>query len=291
MDYDKSYLESLIAKQIEESSGLDYKGAESLNRKDIKKKTEITKDVSSFANSAGGRIIYGIREYDDEARKHLPEKIDPINQREYSKEWLDQMISQIDPPIDGVTITPVHVGPLESDVCYIVDIPQSGTAHQATDLRYHKRRNFTTEAMQDYEIRDVMGRKKNPDLQVRVTISNEINGKVCVAVENTSSVIANHYLVVLDLPLKAHGVTIHPEGAVLTGDDSLSLWRLRVTPRDSVPLFPKSKRNFYIKYERSTGFVGGDPETIANIKAMVYADEMKFKTFDIDVAAAEQGWA
>ena len=51
---------ALISAGVEESAALDYKRADSLNKRDDKKKTEITKDVSSFANSAGGTIIYGI---------------------------------------------------------------------------------------------------------------------------------------------------------------------------------------------------------------------------------------
>lgn len=53
---------ALITAGVEESAALDYKRADSLNKRDDRKKTEITKDVSSFANSAGGVIIYGIAE-------------------------------------------------------------------------------------------------------------------------------------------------------------------------------------------------------------------------------------
>jgi len=42
-----------------------------------------------MANSAGGIIIYGIKEYDEADKRHLPEKIDPIQQNVFSKEWLE----------------------------------------------------------------------------------------------------------------------------------------------------------------------------------------------------------
>jgi len=82
-DFDR--LNAMIASKIEENFSLDYKAAGAI---DDKKKNEITKDVSAMANSSGGTIIYGIAEYKDEARCHLPEKIDPVIRIDFSKEWL-----------------------------------------------------------------------------------------------------------------------------------------------------------------------------------------------------------
>ena len=56
----------MILNQTEENLHLDYKGAGSLATIDGKKK-EISKDISAFANSDGGFVIYGIREFDDDA--------------------------------------------------------------------------------------------------------------------------------------------------------------------------------------------------------------------------------
>src|SRR5687767_1177900 len=92
-------LHAFIRDRVEESLTLDYKGADSLNRSD-KKKAEITKDISAFANSAGGRIIYGIAE--DDIQRHLPARLDPVNSADYSKEWLDQVAGTIRPRIDGL---------------------------------------------------------------------------------------------------------------------------------------------------------------------------------------------
>ena len=60
-NWDESKLNSYIDNAVEEGPELEYKASGSL-RKQEGKKTEITKDVSSFANSAGGTIIYGIKE-------------------------------------------------------------------------------------------------------------------------------------------------------------------------------------------------------------------------------------
>jgi|SRR5882672_3468403 len=107
---------------------------------------DITKDVSAFTNSDGGRIIYGMNEYVQQDKQHLPEKIDPIDSRAFAREWLDQIIGQVSPRIDGLKIVPVRVGPQDWDTCYVVDIPKSETANQARDLRYYRRYNFESVA-------------------------------------------------------------------------------------------------------------------------------------------------
>jgi len=134
-------LEGLVADKIEEGPTLDYKAAAALDRNDQGKKVEVTKDVSVFANAAGGTIIYGIREHSDHARKHLPERLDPIDRRACSREWLDQIIGQVSPRIAEVRIFPVAVGSADWEGCYVVEIPQGRTAHQARDLKYYRRYN------------------------------------------------------------------------------------------------------------------------------------------------------
>lgn len=170
--WDQSRVEEYITQGIEESLTLDYKAAGSLAKTDGKR-TEITKDVSAMANSAGGIIIYGMTE--DATNRHLPGAIDPVDRNQISKEWLEQIISNIRPKIDGLVIYPVSISTAPNHVVYVVDIPQSHTAHQATDKRYYKRFNFQSEPMEDYEIRDVMGRGQYPriELEFEIVVTQE----------------------------------------------------------------------------------------------------------------------
>jgi hypothetical protein len=169
MQWDQSQLESYITNQIEESLMLEYKAAAGLDRSDSKK-AEITKDVSAMANSAGGLLIYGIAEYQNKIQSHRPEKIDPINRLQFSKEWLEHIISNIRPKIRGLVIHSVSLTTSPEHVAYVVEIPQSSTAHQAMDKRYYKRFNFESVAMEDHEIRDVMGRGQYPKLELEFRI-------------------------------------------------------------------------------------------------------------------------
>ena len=161
MDYTKAYLERLISDGIEENGQLEYKAAASLAR-DEAKTVEMSKDISAFANAAGGVLIYGIAEFKEKTQRHLPERLDPVNQNEFSREWMDQKLSLIRPRIDGLKIVPVHVGPAASGYCYVVEVPPGDTAHQARDHRYYRRRNFESSPMEDYEVREVMNRRKHP---------------------------------------------------------------------------------------------------------------------------------
>jgi len=159
----KSYIEN----GVEENLHLDYKAAGALEKTD-KKRAEISKDVSAFANSDGGIIIYGIREFSEKGKQHLPSHIDPVDRRKISKEWLEQVInSNISPKVNNIIISPVPYGnSTDGKVLYVVEIPKSNTAHQAKDKRYYKRYNFESTPMEDYEIKDIINRSKKTSITI-----------------------------------------------------------------------------------------------------------------------------
>lgn len=158
-------LKELIHNGIEESQQLEYKAAAALLNSTLNK--DIAKDVSAMANASGGVIIYGIKEHNSADKKHLPESITPIQRKEFSKERLEQIInSNISPKIEDIIIHPIPLEK-ENEVVYVVEIPQSQTAHQSMkDCIYYRRYNFEILAMQDYEIRDVMNRLKYPKIEM-----------------------------------------------------------------------------------------------------------------------------
>src|ERR1017187_4852478 len=124
--WDEGKLNELIRVKIEENFNLEYKSAGALAR-DSKAKLEITKDVSAMANSAGGVLIYGVAEFQEEALKHLPERIDPIDRNDFSKEWLENIILQIRPRIPNLEIRPVELASGSNHFAYVVEIPQGST--------------------------------------------------------------------------------------------------------------------------------------------------------------------
>ena len=143
----KADLQSLINDEIPESLTLDYKASDSL-AKDSKHRDELCKDVSAFANSAGGQIVYGIEE-----KNHKPTKIDAGS--ELPREWIEQVInSNVQQRIEDLVISPIPVG--NARHAYVITVPQASARapHQAPDKKYYKRQNFQSVPMEDYEVRD-----------------------------------------------------------------------------------------------------------------------------------------
>lgn len=68
-EWDEAYLQELIHIEEQESLRLDYKVSAALDKIDDKK-NEISKDVSTFANSDGGFLVYGMLE-----NGHVPTSI------------------------------------------------------------------------------------------------------------------------------------------------------------------------------------------------------------------------
>jgi predicted HTH transcriptional regulator len=105
---EQSDIELIIRNQAEESTYLEFKSGESLKNSD-KNKLQISKEVSAFANSDGGLIIYGIMESD-----HKAISLDFINGHNISKEWIENVIdSNIKRTIQDIRIFPIR---FDSDI-------------------------------------------------------------------------------------------------------------------------------------------------------------------------------
>src|SRR5947207_1372487 len=125
-------INKLVNDKVQESLNLDYKDSRAAAPGESK---EISKDISAFANSDGGIIIYGV----EEDKKHFPVKIDAgIDRSSFSHERLEQIIhGNIAPRIDDLRIYPIPVSVDRS--IYIVQIPKSHRGpHQAADKKYYK---------------------------------------------------------------------------------------------------------------------------------------------------------
>lgn len=217
----------LISNQVTESLSLDYKECGALQSTEGKR-AEVGKDVSAFANSAGGVIVYGIKE-----NGHIPVELDAgFDPRDISKEWLEQVInSRIQRRIDGVR---VHQIPLSGTrlgrVAYIVSVPASVRApHMASDHRYYKRFNFESVPMEDYEVRDVSRRLASPEVQLGCRLpSTDERGNTAARrlsvelfVTNLSSATADYALMTVYISAPNQPNVAGFQGAVADGTVSL----------------------------------------------------------------------
>lgn len=168
-------LKTLIADATEESTELEFKlnfgmPEDNIILKDNEKqgkkkkdwKTELAKDVSAMANSAGGTIIYGILEKRNENYRIVASELVPISNSKMDKDRLTRLLIEIIRPTISFEITHIKADS-ENAGFYIINIPQGTTAYQnKLDHRYYIRHNAIVESMEDYQIRDVMNRVKEP---------------------------------------------------------------------------------------------------------------------------------
>jgi hypothetical protein len=146
-------VEAMVRDQVQENIHLDYKDSRAMT---LAARDEIAKDVSAFANSDGGVLIYGVEE-----NNNFPLRIDAgVEDKRCSREWIENTItSRITPKVDDVRIVPIPVAPGRS--LYVISIAKSFRGpHQSADKKYYKRHNFKSEPMEDYEISDVRSRRK-----------------------------------------------------------------------------------------------------------------------------------
>ena len=171
-EWDESDLQKLIIDQVQESLKLDYKRSDAL-AKTSQCQSEIAKDVSAFANSAGGRLIYGIVE-----KNNLPLSIDlGADLAIISREWIENtIISKIQPRVIGIVVKPILLD--TGGNAYVIVIPQATTfaPHQAGH-RYYRRYNFQSVPMEDYEVKDAMRRASSSEPFIYFTISCFQNGE------------------------------------------------------------------------------------------------------------------
>lgn len=290
-------LERLIADGVEESVTLEYKRAAALTNSDAE--VEITRDVSAFANSTGGTLIYGIAEPADKHRRHRPERLDPVRRAEVTKEWLEHIIQTIQPRIDGVIIDPVTIDDAANTVCYVVEVPQSHTAHQARDHVYYMRQNFNRPPMDDYQVRLVMGRRTHPKIQASIyvnkrTKSLEREGLILVRLENVGRVLARHVMVEMELPIDMAGI-VGPEEPVLSKTtDEGTCHLLRLTPGlREMPIFPGSDLTLRRVLHIGGTIVDLNRKPVVStrtVKVSVFADEAPPIRATLDVAPVISGW-
>jgi len=301
-EWNEARLLGLIRDKIEESHTWEYKSAGALGR-DKREKDGITKAVSGMANASGGTVIFGIAEFADEPRKHLPERINSVDSLAFPKEWLEHVLSEIDPPILGLKIIPVRLGGGGS--VYVVEIPQGSTAHQATDYRFYRRRNFEVEPMLNDEVRDVMNRRVHPKIRVsaRLIIYPHANrdgeaGRLKFVLENESDVLAQSFFLLVFAPIKINKQPIHYTAPDVIIDETKHgrAYKLTASNRFGSPFFPRSIKevNFDFKVASDLKIRGTQP--LADVyQYAVFADSMsplrgEFSCLDILEKLETQPW-
>jgi len=143
---------------------------------------ELSKQVSAFANSGGGSIVYGIQD----TPIGTPRTIDSFGgvslnaKKNGTKEWLEDVIpNSVDFSIQSFNVyvlTPQDAtsGIASGKGIFIIDIPSSDIApHQANDKRYYARIGGKSKPINHRFVIDIMGRAKHPKSRMEVRFLSE----------------------------------------------------------------------------------------------------------------------
>jgi len=161
-------IQNLIENEIEESLTLDYK-KELGNRND-----EISKDVSAFANTYGGMLIYGVDEENTKPKFPICWII-----KKGTKERIENIIlSRIQPKIESFYIKSFDNPKNDKEAVFVVEILESlNGPHMNNDNKYYIRRNFKSEPMSDEEVKNAIFRKGFKEALIEEIEFNRDNGK------------------------------------------------------------------------------------------------------------------
>jgi hypothetical protein len=163
-------LAELCRTNEQESLRLEFKPCNELRPREGQSQEEIvkelSKDVSSFLNAAGGVVIYGIREHASCAKELDIANAFKMGEKQKA-EWLTQLIRHHIAPSPS-QINAYQVALDDRSWFLVVEIPQGQEAFQAKDKRFYKRVGPTRQLMEQYEIADAMRRERGALLEIRL---------------------------------------------------------------------------------------------------------------------------
>ena len=177
--YWETQLKRMLDNQKPEDAHLDYKDTKSLlppgrggGGLDRQKRAEdISKDVSSFLNSDGGVLVYGVPESEDPSRTGgLPIPGGPeigFRRGEVTKETIEDLITSNIQPRPSPDLFQVTEVPYCGRIVLVVEVDVGlGDVWQAKDRKYYKRFNYKAEPMDHYEVEMVRDRTIGPILKL-----------------------------------------------------------------------------------------------------------------------------
>lgn len=158
----EAHLNALVAAQDSEGTYLDLK--RDLPTRDERGRHEFLADISAFANSSGGDLIYGIEE-DGEGRAAALAAL-PGNPDEEARRLQDVLMNGVEPRIPGVQVQPVLVA---GGFVLAIRVPQSwaGPHRVRTNLHFYIRENGRKRQLDVPEVRGLFLRSDQQARRIR----------------------------------------------------------------------------------------------------------------------------
>lgn len=174
---DLDMIESWVRYGQEEHLQLEFKllNVNSMSRDDRK---NFAKCLSGFANSSGGIVVWGVKATKDDDGVDRAIGLEPIRNVTLFVSKLNEYTGQfVSPLVDGVR----HKCVLSNmeDGFVVTLIPESSVGpHMAKggEQRYYKRSGDSFYAMEHFDIADMFGRRKRPELSLVIQMYQKNSG-------------------------------------------------------------------------------------------------------------------
>lgn len=161
---------------------------------------ELSKQISAFANSGGGNIVYGVRDADAATGRLVDAGGVSLTIKKNTKEWLEDVIPNLVesalPAFNVYVITRKDAasGIAADKAIFVIEIPDSESApHQATDKKYYARIAGKSKPIGHRMVLDILGRIKHPKIEVGLEARWRGRlGKLHVVCRNVGRVYANY---------------------------------------------------------------------------------------------------
>ena len=182
-EWDENYILNVPAG---EHDWVEFKDARKLDLslsgvKEDNVRNELSKQISAFANTGGGTIVYGVSDALPGATRTVDNNGGvSLLIKNGIKEWLEDIIPQlVDFPLARFNIYVVVGDAPTSGIAagkglILVEIPESESApHQANDNRYYARVGGKSRPIPHRLVLDIMGRARHPKMNVTCKVIPE----------------------------------------------------------------------------------------------------------------------
>jgi len=189
-------IQSLVTNHVSEDSHLDLK--RELPRLDGGGRHELLADISAFANSSGGDVLYGIDEDGEGRASAVVPQIE--NADTEALRFLDVLMSGIEPRIPGLQVHPI---PVAGGFVLAIRVPQSwaGPHRVKSNQHFFIREGARKRQLDVPEIRGLFLRSDNQAQKVR-DFRTERLGKI-IAGEGPHLLVPGPLLIVHLIPTQA----------------------------------------------------------------------------------------
>lgn len=223
-EWDEEYIYAL---PMGEFDWLEVKGRRGIdltlpNIKESDALEVLSKEISAFANTGGGFLLYGMKDPRKVGKWEVDDGgIEMSSPKGDLKEWLEDVIPhQVDFPLTNFNVYAIQASKPNSEIqagraVYLIEIQDSLQApHQAKDKKYYARVAGKSVPIGHRLVGDIMGRRQNPNLEIEFWIEENTErftnsqGRpvvhtsyiLWVRAQNTGRVYANYVNCFIDIP-------------------------------------------------------------------------------------------